>query len=566
MLSYSQRTFQMAVCALVGALALIVPQADATPIIESISVCDGNGTCQNGSVDTAQPVLGPNGQNINDNGGLTTLADEHSTILPPGTLPGQTGFLFFEASRTAANSTSSGLAVLTNVADPTNGQWTLGYAQSFGNYGSQNGQIFLSAMAHNECPSVGSISAQDPTFDLNYADPGSIIINPTSPDPSRGVMMVYEGTNRCIGLTNGNNVQQGNSFYSTVGVATSLSYGQTWPVYASNFFDSSNNPVGALPGQNPSQGPNDPFGASGNQVCYDVACIPGPDGNFGRYAVIGPPTTVADAMTKPTVVNNGLLLNHVGNAAPSAFVDNANSGQPAYLYVVDNYDPGKGLGNPPLSDGQPTDLVVSRALLGGSGPLAFTNWFQGSFNSPNAQSLGGDESPISFDAGGGFANCEGPHQIRTMGSISYVEAAQQYLLTFVCMSQDGDPAGVGLPGSGAAWFFSTNSDLSKEDQWNIPQEITGSWNPYDNTPGCPSFAGWYPSLMSMDQPAGDLSSTGYIFYLNGCSGGEVSGTRAFSSRQFDIQLSSVPEPGTLALFGAGLAGFGAMRCRCRAKA
>ena len=48
-------------------------------------------------VDTEQGVLAPDGSPINSYGGMTTLADEHSTIFSPGKLPGpdRGSYLFF---------------------------------------------------------------------------------------------------------------------------------------------------------------------------------------------------------------------------------------------------------------------------------------------------------------------------------------------------------------------------------------------------------------------------------------------------------------------------------------
>ena len=54
--------------------------------------------------------------------------------------------------------------------------------------------------------------------------------------------------------------------------------------------------------------------------------------------------------------------------------------------------------------------------------------------------IGGLQTPISFlGPQNQTQNCLGPNQKRTMGSISYAEETQQYLLTFVCISSDCDP-------------------------------------------------------------------------------------------------------------------------------
>ena len=131
-------------------------------------------------------------------------------------------------------------------------------------------------------------------------------------------------------------------------------------------------------------------------------------------------------------------------------------------------------------------------------------------------------------------------------SISYVEDAQQYLLTFVCDSP-GDPAlgqKAGSMARGAAWFWSTSYDLSDQTQWTPPREISGSWSEFDNTGGCPDYKGYYPSFMSLGKSAGHLSLTGYAFYLWGCQGGGTPGGRQFSSRAFTITQRP---PDTLAI-------------------
>ncbi|MFI5143369.1 MAG: hypothetical protein ACHQHM_05010, partial [Thermoanaerobaculales bacterium] len=144
-----------------------------------------------------------------------------------------------------------------------------------------------------------------------------------------------------------------------------------------------------------------------------------------------------------------------------------------------------------------------------------------------------------------FENCGALTQGRSQGSISYVDDAQQYLLTFVCGSA-GDPAG-GVRGGamGSAWFFATSDDLSDQTKWSIPQEILGTWAPWDTgTPpgsyGCPSYQGWYPTFMSLDHKPGHLTSSGYAFYLWGCLGGSQANPpqRQYSSRAFTITIAS----------------------------
>src|ERR1700738_4165311 len=289
--------------------------AHPAPIV-SISVCSANGaggagSCSNG-LDTYQNVLAPAGTtcthplangrcSINSYAALSTLADEHSTVFPPGALQSNSDYLLFVAARTNLNQDSSGLVALTAGQGPdANGQWTFDFASGYGNYPSaspspspQFGQLFLSPVNHHLCPTVADKNPahQDQTFDLNYADPGSVVIDPTNPSNSGpgSLLMIYEGTTRCIGLTGGNNVQANNSFYSSVAVATSNDYGHSWPSYR-YLLDQNGNPQVPLPFQNPGPspspvvGPQAPSGARGNSVCIGNDCSAPPwppNANYG---------------------------------------------------------------------------------------------------------------------------------------------------------------------------------------------------------------------------------------------------------------------------------------------
>jgi hypothetical protein len=71
-------------------------------------------------------------------------------------------------------------------------------------------------------------------------------------------------------------------------------------------------------------------------------------------------------------------------------------------------------------------------------------------------------------------------------------------------------------------------------------DLANSWSNFSSSPpgsgGCiQNFNGWYPSLMSMGARPGHLSTQGYVFYMNGCTGKETTGGRAYSSRSFTIQ-------------------------------
>jgi hypothetical protein len=502
------------------------------------------------TVDPPQLVVGPDRVTpINQYGDLNTLSDEHSTILPPGTLPLQLDYLLFVAARTTLNPNASGLVVLRAVARPLNnqdGQWSLDFAQLFGLYqpaappDSQNGAVFLTAMQHLKCPATS-----DPTFDLNYAAPASAFVDPTNPRNMGGgnLILVYEGTNRCIGITGDSNF--GNNFFSMIGIATSPDFGLTWPTYKANFTP--------LPGVNPSQGPNAELGAWGSQVCWGNFCpsVNGlqPPPQFGRYAVSGPVSSISEAIQNSP---NGLALN-TGDSEPAAFVDtvHAQHGSNPYVYVVHTYNPGpfpdNSLPYPVLPNVQ-ISLSTSRAQLnGGKARLQFTKWYKKEFTEPGlSQDGGGHESPILPPLGPNidkYRQCLAPSQRRSAASISYSEASHEYLLTFVCISQS-DPMNETTYQTGGfnggAWFYSTIDadfyDLSQQDQWSAPREMIASWSPFPNdNAGCNlNFDGWYPSLMSEGEPAGHLAPKGYVFYMNGCTDLSTPGGRKYSTRHFTM--------------------------------
>ena len=501
-------------------------------------------------------VSAPDASAINCYGGLATLADEHSTVFSPGTFPGHSDYLFFVATRTNLNSNASGLVVLTGGSGPNaNGQWTFDFAPDYGQYapnaapGWQNGQIFLTTMDHDLCPTP--LNPPDATFDLNYADPGTVFVDPTN-RANKGpgsVVMTYEGTNRCLGL---NRAKVGtNNFFSSIGIATSLDGGHTWPTYAANFV--------APPSTNATIGPYAAEGAMGANVCMGSDCSTGVPATYGRYSVLTPVVYPQEANS----LSPGGLLTHVGDSEPSAFVDDVSTSPNQYVYIVHGYDPGQfacdsGANcNPSISAPYEltSDLTIARGQLnGGTAPLSFTKWYQGGFTQAGrGEDGGGAETPIFSVDPNGYLNCLAPDQARAMGSISYVQETQQYLLTFVCASPSdpystSDPANAVNPNPaqlGAAWFYSTmdaiKSDLSHEDQWSKPLEISGSWSLFANqhnggpVGGCfRNYDGWYPTFMSLNHKPGHLSTTGYVFYMNGCTDDTTPNGRRFSSRTFTI--------------------------------
>ncbi|HLG96031.1 MAG TPA: IPT/TIG domain-containing protein [Bryobacteraceae bacterium] len=487
--------------------------------IASISVCNPNGTggqgsCPAGSFDTHQSVLGPGGGSVNASAlGVAPAPDEHSTVFAPGTLGGNHDYLFFLASPEGGHA-AIGVAVLSGGAGPDkNGQWTLDFprADGYGSYAGGFGQVFNPSTKGDVCPTVpdGNAAHQDQTFDIHYAASGSIVKDVTAAPGS--LLMVYEGTNACIGNAGGPIVSDSDDYIS-LAIATSVDYGKSWPTYRGtptfNFVP--------MPGFNATQGPNAPMGALGKNVCMGNDCTTTPLASYGRYPVVTPTTSLA------TLIAAGQpLTSKFGEQEISGFVDDVAGGAATYIYANSG------------------NARVARAKLnGGSAPLAFLKWDGQGFNSPG---LGGTE--VSVLPAGPFGNCEAPAQSQIGSSISYVDDTQQYLLTFLCVSP-GDPArGQSAGGTrGAAWFYSTSYDLSDQTQWSAPQEIAGSWSEFDNSGGCPDYKGFYPTFMSPGKSAGHLSLTGNVFYLWGCQTGGTPGGRQFSSRAFTMATAAAGTP------------------------
>lgn len=495
------------------------------PPIVSISVCSPDslngaldqGSCGSGTFDTHQLVLGPGGQSVNSSpalgGGIGVVPDEHSTVYAPNTLDNNADYVFFLSTGIGGNA-HIGVSVLSGSAGPDqNGQWTLKLPKTdgYGSYASGFGPVFNPSTIGSICPAAprGDATRQDQTFDMHYASAGSIVKDPTAAPGS--MLMIYEGTNACIGNPGGDIFD--NDDYISLAIATSLDYGKTWPTYrGTHFFD-----FVPLPDVNQTQAPSAPMGAVWPMVCFGNDCDRGNDGitpaprSYGRYPVVTP-TTSLDTLMKAGVP----LTSKYGEQEISGFVDDASPNSMPYLYANSG------------------NVRVARAQLnGGTKELSFKKWDGQGFNSPG---LGGDE--VSVLPAGAFKNCEGPEQNQFGSSISYVEETHQYLLTFVCIST-GDPEFPKDPGNstkGAAWFWSTTYDLSDQTQWSPPLEIQGSWSPIDEPPGgCADYKGFYPSFMSLGKSAGHLSLDGYVFYLWGCQpGGTPPPGRRFSSRAFKI--------------------------------
>jgi len=514
-----------------------------------------------------QQVLAPTAKSINTYQGMASLSDEHSTIFPPGTFAGHPDdYVFFVATKSTLNGNTtpttgdtSGVIVLASSGPegPSN-TWTLDFAADYGFYSTGFGQVFLAPMNRLSCPNVASVDDQDVTADLNYANAGSVVFDPTNPGNAGpgNFLMVYEGTNKCVGVTNSSAATS--VFYSTIGIATSNDYGMTWPSYKGNvnfaFVD--------LPEQSLTQGPGVPWPsfASGGPVCIGNDCattLPSP--LYGRYGVLGPVVSI------PTAAQAGPLAATMGDGEPSAFVDEVNVGRAGgtYLYIIHGYTAGTaGLGAPgstnPKSHGE---IVVARAQLGGAAKLTFTKWFgnsvtygdtsSGSFApttytiDPTLSNNGtGVESPIfptqasATQTSPSYRTCQARGlQAQVMASVSFVEETNQYLMTFVCNTPT-DPANALNASPGVALFFATldasQYSLADQDHWSAPQEVDGSWEAYGSI-SCNEHSLNYSSLMSLGKVSGHLSTGGgFIFSMQGCAGAGDTTLRAYSSRSFSI--------------------------------
>ena len=521
-----------------GSAVVVVPHDQGpVPVITSITICTPAGSgppgatqqnCPTGTVDTLQPVVGPDGNLVNKSLKVGIVADEHSSVFPPNGLGTNQDYLFFVATD-ENNNPGVGMAVLSGGAGPdSTGKWTFDYPfadangpieGAYGLYGSSFGQVFNSPTPLSECPTVPDLKAQDQdqTFDLNYAAGGSVVKDSTASPGS--LLMVYEGTNACMANSGGARTSKDDAYIS-LSIATSFDYGKTWPTYRGF----------PLPGVTDAQVPNAPLGAFGADVCMGNNCTtnPPPPPAYGRYPVVTPPIKLSTFMAEDKSPNG-----KYGEQEISGFVDDISGNSKPFLYANSG------------------SMKIARAQLnGGTAPLKFYKWDGQAFE---ADGLWGAET--SFLPVGPFANCEDPSQNQFGSSISYVEDTQQYLLIFVCLSPgDPDPLPGETPDSsnGAAWFFSTSYDLSDPMQWTMPQKVIGSWltfpgkNPVlpPDEQACADFNGWYPTFMSLGMDAARLTRTGYVFSLFGCQGGAPGPDapkppqRMYSSRAFTMTIGS----------------------------
>ncbi len=533
--------------------------------IQSISVCGSQGpgavpsSCPPGTFDTQEIVVANDGSGntINDVAG-GAITDEHATVFPPGSLGGNDDYIFFVASGTHNGNPDVGVIVLSGGTGPgPNGQWSMGFASQYGNYaGYGYGAVFLAPVRQGHCPTmvngvaITSPSQQDATFDIEYAAAGSVVRDPTARPGS--LLMFYEGANICFGSLGGAHLSNGGgSAYITTGAATSLDFGRSWPTYASTpTFTAAPLPYGApYPDSTVIPGPDAPNGATGAGVCQGNDCSQPLPPSYGRYPILAPPLSLAGFMQTglPLVTATGDAVK-MGDAEPSAFVDEYAPGPDTYVYVLHGYAPGgvNGVpGGPPLG-AQTSVLSIARARLnGGAQPLQFAKWNGSHYAEPG---VGGIEAPIfpAVTTGGPSTACEAANQGMHSASISYVEDTQQYLLVFVCDS-NGDPNGPGT-GVGSSWFYSTSRNLSDPGSWSVPQEVSGSWSSWAASCASPpagpgpgqcsgaAYKGWYPTLMSLHHASGRLTTAGFVFYLWGCQGG-CEAKRQYSTRQFTMTLT-----------------------------
>jgi hypothetical protein len=120
----------------------------------------------------------------------------------------------------------------------------------------------------------GNPAHQDQAFDRHYAAGGSVVKDATAAAGS--LLMVYEGTNACIGNAAGP-VLSSDDDYISLGIATSLDCGKSWATYRATPMFS----FVPLPGFNTSQGPNAPLGAVGKNVCMGNDCTTTPPAAYG---------------------------------------------------------------------------------------------------------------------------------------------------------------------------------------------------------------------------------------------------------------------------------------------
>ena len=219
--------------------------------------------------------------------------------------------------------------------------------------------------------SVNANPAYDTEFDENYAAPGSVLQDPTL--PAGNLIMLYEAENHCPGGVN----QQ--PYYATVGFARSSDNGKTWP--------------------------SPQNGVSGN-----------PDRHLRSAEFRSANSTTAHPP--------------MGNAIPSAFVDNspARSSGDYYVYVTYSYYS--------TTSSAGSEIRIARAQLG-SDSLTFMKWYNGAFSQPGIG--GADTAPLP--SGG----CSGGSE--TDSEITWNDDLGVYVMIYACVT--------GPTGSKVGLYYST---------------------------------------------------------------------------------------------------------------
>jgi hypothetical protein len=307
-------------------------------------------------------------------------------------------------------------------------------------------------------------------FDEQYAAPGSVFQDPTLPPGN--LIMIYEAEIHCPAAPKG--MAAG---WVSIGVTRSADGGKTWP------------PPIVQPG------------LERDWLEY---------GN-GRYAGITLPGT------PPRTVYNEFF----GNALPSAFIDDMDPSGDYFIYVPYQFTGAPGT----KADAR---IHMARAKLGDrfghheAGQLHFHKWHNGGWTQ---EGRGGLEDGVTPPCGASYG--EGGAQI------TYTDALQRYMMTFVCTTYRCASAGKCEP-SELSLYYSTATNLATQD-WTPPQRIENSTRPYVADPkGGWIIDGGYPSFVSPGCKSGHIGLSGTVFFLKG----NVLGERQFVSRSFTIRPAS----------------------------
>jgi hypothetical protein len=327
-------------------------------------------------------------------------------------------------------------------------------------------------------------------YDENYAAPGSVLQDPTQPPGN--LIMIYESEIHCPFSKGG-----GATGWVSVGVARGQRQvdlrGRArilWP-----------RPVAAP-------------GYENNWLDY---------GN-GRYA----------GLTIPGVPQTtGEFERFYGDVLPSAFIDDVGPSSEKYLYVLYSFS-----GSP--TSKSDSRIHIARANLSARGAnqipprLRFEKWYQGGWNAPGIQT----KLASIQDDGIEPAGCGGGASYNGNAQLTYNEALERYMLTYVCRRLDCSTKP--CKRTNLSWYFRTTRDLSTED-WSAPQLIENStyadtYKTDKNGTLHTSEDGGYPTFMTPGCAPGHIGLTGYAFLLNG----DPLGARVYARRKFTIDPGDTP--------------------------